>query len=130
MEPSYLEGRTEAAEAMRRLLFAAAVTVAHASGSISEAEIEAFEGLFGAGAFRDTLDLARLEAELSTRIEQVKAKTSLPQRIQVLRDLCLVARADGRTAPKQQALLETIAAALEVEPAFVAQCLSGDLDPD
>lgn len=130
MEPSYLEGRTEAAEAMRRLLFAAAVTVARASGDISEAEIAAFESLFGEGSFSDTLDLDRLEAELEQRIEQVKAKSSLPQRIQVLRDLCLVARADGRTSPKQQALLESIAAHLEVEPSFVGRCIDGALDPD
>jgi tellurite resistance protein len=84
----------------------------------------------GDGAFRDTLDFERLEAELSARIEQVKAKTSVPQRIQVLRDICLVARADGRTSPKQQNMLESIAAELEIERAFVAQCLSGDLDPD
>jgi tellurite resistance protein len=130
MEPSYLEGRTESAEAMRRLLFAAAITVAQANGAISEEEIRVFEEFFGAGAFTDSLDVARLEAELPQRIEQAQAKTSLPQRIQVLRDLCLIAKADGCTAGKQQRALESIAAQLEVESSFVAKCLEGCLDPD
>lgn len=130
MEPSYLEGRTDTAEAMRRMLFAAAITVASASGEITPAEIAAFEDLFGTGSFRDTLDVERLGAELPQRIAQVKAKSSVPQRVQVLRDLCLVARADGRTAPKQQVLLEQIADELEVERSFVSQCLAGELDPD
>jgi tellurite resistance protein len=130
MEPSYLEGRTESAEAMRRLLFAAAITVAQANGAISEEEIRVFEEFFGAGAFTDSLDVARLEAELPQRIEQALAKTSLPQRIQVLRDLCLIAKADGCTAGKQQRALESIAAQLEVESSFVAKCLEGCLDPD
>ena len=42
MEPSYLEGRTDIAETMRRLLFAAAIVVAATSAGISEAEIEAY----------------------------------------------------------------------------------------
>jgi tellurite resistance protein len=130
MEPSYLEGRTEAAEAMRRLLFAAAVTVAKASGQISESEIQVFEEFFGAGSFHESLDVDRLEAELPQRIQQAIAKTSLPQRIQVIRDLCLVAKADGCTSAKQQRALESIASQLEVESSFVAKCLEGCLEPD
>lgn len=130
MEPSYLEGRTEAAEAMRRLLFAGAIAIAQASGSISEAEIKVFEDFFGAGSFRASFDIERITEELEHRIEQAKAKTSLPQRTQVIRDLCLVARADGRTSLAQRKKLEDIAAGLEVEINFVASCLDSPLEPD
>ena len=69
MEPSYLEGRTSAAEAMRRALFAAAIAVAAASGEISEEEIEVFERFFGTGAFSEKLNVEQLKAELPARLE-------------------------------------------------------------
>ena len=53
MEPSYLDGKTDEAEAMRRLFFAAALAQANVDGNISEAEIKVFEKYFGEGSFTD-----------------------------------------------------------------------------
>jgi len=45
MEPSYLDAKTDAAIAMRHLLFAGSIVVANAAGGVSDKEIEAFEKL-------------------------------------------------------------------------------------
>ncbi|MFK7916373.1 MAG: M48 family metalloprotease [Pseudomonadales bacterium] len=130
MEPSYMEGRTEIAENMRRLLFAGALIVANADGNISEDEIAVFEKFFGKGAFTDNLNLDSIEKELPGRIETVKEEASLAQRMQVLRDLCLVARAEGHSRDTERERLYEIAAGLEVPKAFIEQSMCSELSPD
>ena len=93
MEPSYLEGKTDSAENMRRLLFAAALSVANADGEISAEEIAVFEKFFGKRSFNEDLNLERLADDLKDRITQVNTSTTVAQRMQVVRDLCTVARA-------------------------------------
>ena len=130
MEPSYLEGRTGAAESMRRLLFAGSVAIAAANGEISEAEVEVFEKFFGEGSFTTSLDVEALKKELDNRIENARAKTSIPQRMQVLRDLCMVARTEGKTAGEEQRVLAKIAAGLNVPSTMVSHSLECGLEPD
>ena len=71
MEPSYLEGRTDTAEIMRRLLFAGAIAVASESKEITEAEIDMFEAFFGKRSFSDRLDVEQIKAELPERISLI-----------------------------------------------------------
>lgn len=130
MEPSYLEGHTKTAESMRRLLFAGTISIAVADGEISEKEIEVFEQFFGEGSFNKGLDIAALQKDLDDRIEQARSGTSIPQRMQVLRDLCLVARADEKTSSEAQEVLSRIARGLEVPESIVQQSLDCSLDLD
>ncbi len=130
MEPSYMEGRTDTAEAMRRLLFAGALVVANADGNISEEEIAVFEKFFGKGTYNDGLNLESIENELPARITAVIEQTSVSQRMQVLRDLCLVARAEGHDRDSERAKLYEIANGLDVPEAFVEQSMCSCLDPD
>jgi len=130
MEPSYLEGRTETAEAMRRLLFAGALVVANARDGISEEEIALFEKFFGKGAFTDGLDLSALDRDLDERITTVKEQASTPQAMQVLRDLCLVARVEGEPADEEIDVLERVADGLDIARSFVVTSLQADVQPD
>ena len=130
MEPSYLEGQTNVAESMRRLLFAGALAVAHADGEISPSEIEIFEGFFGTGSFSESLDIDGLTASLPERIGQVKEEASATQAMQVLRDLCIVARADGHLKPAEREVLDGIAWGLGISAKFVCQTMDSDLDLD
>ena len=95
MEPSYLDGRTDSAIAMRHLLFAGAVVVASANGEVTKKEIEVFEKFFEKGDFSDKLNVDRLKEELPSRISRVCEQTTVTQRMQVVRDLCTIARAEG-----------------------------------
>ncbi|MCZ6458699.1 MAG: M48 family metallopeptidase [Gammaproteobacteria bacterium] len=130
MEPSYLDGRTDTAENMRRLLFAGALVVANADGNISEEEVAIFEKFFGKGAFSDSLNLDALQSDLDDRIVQVREMASTPQAMQVLRDLCLVARAEGRISQVETDVLNNIADGLGVAREFVCQSLDSELEPD
>ncbi len=130
MEPSYLDGRTDTAENMRRLLFAAALVVANADGKIEDEEIAVFEKFFGNRAFTEDLDLEKLEADLDDRIATVKEQASVPQAMQVVRDLCLVARAGGHVHPEEEAVLERVARGLGVPSEFICQSMESELEPD
>ncbi len=130
MEPHYLEARTDESRAMRHLLFAGALTVANADGHISDAEIKVFESFFGRFQFNENLDLEKLEEKLPVRIERVVKLASVPRRMQVMRDLCVVARAEGRLGMAEKAVLEQIATALELPLLCIDQMvnLSTELD--
>lgn len=130
MEPNYLEGQTNVAESMRRLLFAGAIAVANADGVISEKEIAVFEEFFGSGAFSESLDIENLTKSLLERVQQVKDNASATQAMQVLRDLCLVARAEGPITALERAVLDNIAKGLAISTKFVCQTLDADLDLD
>ncbi len=130
MEPSYLDGRTKADEAMRRLLFAGALSVARADGQISEAEIAVFERFFGSDSYRDSLNLDRLEAELPGRVEQVIEHVGVGRRLQVLRDLATVACSDGDASERERAVLRGLASDLDVDSALIDQFLCAVPEPD
>ena len=130
MEPSYIEGKTDVAEAMRRLLFASAIAVANASNGISDEEITVFEDFFGKGSFSDKLNIEALEGEVKERVEQVNEITSVPQRMQVIRDLCAISKADGHTSEEERAVLCDIATALGVPKMFVNRSLDAETELD
>ncbi|MFT4563188.1 MAG: hypothetical protein ACI9BW_002942 [Gammaproteobacteria bacterium] len=130
MDPNYFDGKTDTAEVMRRLFFAASITVANASDGISESEIAVFEKFFGDGSFNDKLDIDRLEKELPDRIQQTVAITSPSQRIKLMHDLCLIARADGHVTGDEHAMLTRIATSLDIAQAFVDQCLECQIELD
>ena len=63
MEPSYIEGKTETAKFMRRLLYAGAISIADASDGIGSEEVKIFEKFFGPGEFSRSLDVTRLKED-------------------------------------------------------------------
>jgi Zn-dependent protease with chaperone function/uncharacterized tellurite resistance protein B-like protein len=130
MEPSYLDEKTDDAEAARRLLFAGAIAVAAASDGISEEEIAAFEKFFGERSFTEKLDVEAIEASLDRRVAAALEQVSHPRRIQVLRDLCVIARADGRVDEAERVLLEDLAGRLEVPAEIINETLCGSCDLD
>lgn len=130
MEPSYLEGRTDTAEAMRRLLLAGAIAVADAADGISDKEIEVFEKYFGRDSFSDRLSVDKIKGELASRIRTVRDTASMTQRMQVLRDLCVIARAEGEILEVERGELDSIADGLGVPRSFICQSAEADLEPD
>ncbi|HIC17824.1 TPA: TerB family tellurite resistance protein [Candidatus Poribacteria bacterium] len=116
MEPSYLEENSPSAENMRRLLFAAAVVVGDSHGSISMEERQALVDLLGHDAVPFTLDPERLAEVLPERIESVKTSVPMGRRVLLVRDLTLIARADGHIQPDEIKVIEQIASDLGVSP--------------
>ena len=130
MEPNYLEGRTPASEAMRRALFAAALTVANANSDVSKAEIEVFEKFFGEDKFSDKLNLEKLAETLPSRLNAARELTSPGQRMQLLRDLVIVAHADKDVSVAEHKVLSQVAKGLELGDEVLEQFLSGPLALD
>ena len=130
MEPSYIEGKTEAAQFMRRLLYAGAIAIADASDGIGPEEVKVFEKFFGPGEFSASLDIERLKDDLDNRVQNATEHTSIPQRMQVLRDLCIVAQASGRITDEEQAVLEHIADGLAISRGFISRTIKLLVEPD
>ena len=130
MEPSYLEARTDAASAMRRLLFAGAIVVARADQDIGEREIKVFEDFFGKGEFSEELNIDRIAEALPNRIQVAVEQTSLTQRMQVLRDLCVVSMADGNSSSEERVVLDDLADQLGIARSFICQTLAQDCNLD
>lgn len=119
MDPSYLQEQSESAEAMRRLLFAGAVLVATASGTPNKHSLKALEALMGPGSVSSTLSLTRIQDDLPRRIERVIALVPLLRRAQVVRDLCVIARADGHVEDGELQRVVDIADAIGVDRSLV-----------
>jgi len=130
MEPSYLEGQTESAIHMRRLLYAGAITVADASDGISTKEIEVFEKFFGKHEYSDNLDVQKLKASMDERIQKAREMTTIPQRMQVIRDLYLISTASGNCTAAERKVLDKIAEGLDIPGGFIFQTRDQDVDPD
>ncbi|MEE9333104.1 MAG: M48 family metallopeptidase [Granulosicoccaceae bacterium] len=130
MEPSYLDAKTEAAIAMRHLLFAGSIVVAHASGDVTTKEIQSFEQFFEKGDFSDKLNVERIEQELPSRIERAVERSTVTQRMQVVRDLCVIAMAEGNVDDDEREVLNSIADGLGVSRTFICQTIEQDCEPD
>lgn len=128
MEPSYLEAKTDTAEAMRRLLFAGLITVADASDGIAAQELDVFAEFFGKYAFTDKLDIEKIKQTLDSRIEEVKSNSSQTQAMQVLHDMCIMANADGGVSAAERSVLERVAQGLDIPSAFI--CRAVDIEKD
>jgi uncharacterized tellurite resistance protein B-like protein len=130
MDPIYLEEKSEMAETARRLLFAAAIVVAGASDGISEEEKSAFETFFGEASLGEELDFAAIKESLDARIAEANEKVPHTRRIQVLRDLCVIARADDHASSEERTVIERIAKGLEVPIEIVTETLCSECELD
>ena len=92
----------------------------NSSGKIKDEEIATFDKLFGEGTFGDKLDLERLEEHLDQRIKDANNTVPLARRIHIIRDLCLIAVADGRVTQKERKYVHTVARKLQLSPIIVA----------
>jgi tellurite resistance protein len=124
MEPTYLQEKSEPAELMRRVLLAGGVLVAHAAGGMSDTELAALEKFFGKGSI-SSLNPEALRRDLPRRLSDAKERVTPLKRAQVLRDVCIVALADGHADAKEVALLKEMAEGLNVGAELVDATLSG-----
>jgi uncharacterized tellurite resistance protein B-like protein len=130
MEPDYLQGKTDSSRAMRDLFLAAAVVIANTYEGISKKERDTLKRYLGEAYSLDTLDSDRLKEDLPRRTAEVKIRASHTQRMQVLRDLCVVAATEQPISDAERDLLNHIASELEVPVGFVVQCLESDIELD
>jgi tellurite resistance protein len=130
MEPRYTTEKSDAAEAMRRLLFAAGIAIAAASGGkLGDDERAALEKLLGPGGVPTEIDVASVREILAERIARVRDIVPPLRRHQVMRDLCVIARADGRTSRAEEAVLVEVADGIGLPHTVVASWLADACKP-
>lgn len=130
MAPTYLEEDSKTAEMMRRVLFAAGCVLMKVSGTINEKEIAAFNSLFGDGTYGDHLNIDKLEERLDVRITEAIAVVPLARRIHVVRDLCVIAHADGRVTQKEREFIHSVGRRFELSATIVDHCFNRDVELD
>ena len=130
MEPNYLEGRTEVAKIMGQLFIAGAIAVANARDGIGEEEKSILKEFMGEGFSLDVLNIDKLIDTLPKRIGSVKQHASITQRMQVVRDLSVVARAEGGITDNELLVLYAIADGLDIPRSLVTHILDGDAGLD
>lgn len=124
MDPSYLHEKSEAAEAMRRLLFSGAVLVATTQSTPNPKTLEEMERLLGAGTVPVQPKREAITQDLPRRIARVNEIVPTLRRSQIIRDLCVIARADGYADEAEQREIRDIARAIGVEGQLVAATMS------
>jgi len=130
MAPTYLKEDSPTAEMMRRVLFAAGCVLMKVSGTINDDEIAAFNDLFGEGTFGDHLNIDKLEERLEVRISEANEIVPLAKRIHVIRDLCLIARADGRVTRREREFVHQVGRKLGLSSTIVDHSFNGDVELD
>ena len=126
MSPNYLDEKSDVAETMRRVLFAAGLGLIRCSGGVKEEEIAAFDALFGDGSYSENLDFDALEELLEKRIEDANQTVPHSRQTQVLRDLCLLAVCDGRVTTRERQYVHGIGKKLSVSQAVIENCFNRD----
>lgn len=129
MEPSYLEEKTPQAELMRRVLFLAGMTVAHANKEVHEKETKALTALLGMDAMWQLPPLEKISCELDEKLKQAKNETSKLARTQLVQHLTIVAAADGVVEPVELECMYGIAGKLDVPPLVVDETLRAAASP-
>lgn len=130
MEPGYLKAKTDQGRALRRVLLAGGMMVAAASDGISEVEIEALDEFLGEGTITDKLSLDALREDLPARIKAAIAEAPVMRRAQLVRDLCVIAFADGHPDAQERTVLIDLAKQLGVDAALVDETLEATLELD
>ncbi len=130
MEPDYLEGKTDVAKVMRSLFIAAAVAVANAHEGLSDKEKTVLREFMGESFSIDKLNIDKLVGTLPKRIETVKERASVTQRMQVVRDLTVVARAEGEITDSELLVLFSVADGLGIPRSLVLHILDRDAELD
>ena len=120
MDPGYLQDRSEGAEAMRRLLFAGGVLLSVADGRVSKETLDALEEMLGLGSVPTSVNPQAVREDLQARISRVNELVPPLRRAQVIRDLCVVAQADGLVSGTETEILFELAAAVEVDRGMVS----------
>jgi hypothetical protein len=124
MDPNYLQENSEAAEAMRRLLFSGAVMVATARATPNKKTLEEMERLLGAGLVPAQPNREAIVKDLPRRIARVNEIVPAMRRSQIIRDLCVIARADGHADKSEQQEIREIARAIGVEGELVSATMT------
>lgn len=132
MVPSYLSDDSEQAKMIQRFLFWGGIDVAEQDGTVDASELQALQSVVAPEIFqqemstytqmdRNRFNPAYFGQQIAHEVLTFADKVTTHN---MVRDLCLIALADGVLDEKEVELLKTIAHVLYVDPDFVGEVLS------
>lgn len=130
MEPTYLQETTETGALMRDVLFFGGYLVAAANGIVEDAEIETLATLLDLNELEERLGAVKtlahleLEARFAAITESLNLNLPVVAKLNVARDLALIARADGEIDATELEMLYALTTQLGIRPAFVDRILA------
>lgn len=127
MEQNYLKADTDVGKSMKSLFIAGAALIVAADKEYKKEEHEMFDEFLDDKIDFEKLDIEGLSRELPDRIRLVLKHASPAEQMQIVRDLCLVALADGDADKKEVAIINKIAKQLNITEEFVVRTLNEEL---
>lgn len=133
MEPSYLQESSELGELMKNFVFYGGYLVAAANGAVDEAEITALGSLLM--TMEPAAVKARIESLKASNPEEIRGQVAtiteklnvmLPvvSKLNVIKDLTVIAGADGSVEDSELEVLYGITSLLHLRPEFVDHVLN------
>jgi uncharacterized tellurite resistance protein B-like protein len=129
MEPTYLQDSGDAGAKARRYLLTAGYVVAAANGVIERSEINALASVLGAHVSPAEVQqvfsrpVGEVREEVAALAKDLVALLTGVQKLQLLRDMIVIAYADGSVDQAEVNCLAWLCESLNVDPRFIEQVL-------
>ena len=130
MEPTYLQESSDAGKKASRFLLAGGFIVAAANGVVERSEVQALASIVGPRVSPEEMRALFDQPVGTVRDEVVELSKDLAalltgvQKLQLLRDMVVIAYADGSVDKQELACLGWLSNGLGVDPRFIEQILS------
>lgn len=129
MEPTYLKDSGDAGAKARRYLLTAGYVVAAANGVIERSEVNALASVLGAQVSPEEVrqvfsrPVGEVREEVASLSKDLTALMTGVQKLQLLRDMIIIAYADGSVDQAEVNCLVWLCESLNVDPRFIEQVL-------
>jgi uncharacterized tellurite resistance protein B-like protein len=137
MEPSHLDKNAEVGGEIHRFLFLSGYLIAMADGEVADDEVQTLGRIVDREIFADCLRTIQdaseddMREEVAELAEKLNTYLSPMQKLNIIRDICLIASADGNIHRDEMETLYILCHLLRIHPEFADQVIhdsSAELD--
>lgn len=129
MEPSHLDKNAEVGGEIHRFLFLSGYLIAMADGDVEDSEVQTLGRIVDREIFADCLRAIQdaseddMREEVADLAEKLNTYLSPMQKLNVIRDICLIASADGDVHQNEMETLYILCHLLRIHPEFADQVI-------
>lgn len=129
MEPSHINKDEDISQLIQEFLFRSGYLIAMIDGKVDESEIQSLSSLIEQRFFKREVGLIKnssveeVQESLLGLIEKINQQFSPIQKLNMIRDLCIIANADGEIHPNELSVLHDLCRHLHLNPDFADQVL-------
>jgi len=129
MEPSHLDQNAEVGGEIQRFLFLAGYLIALADGAVDDAEVQTLGRIVNREVFAQCLksvvsaNEGDIREEITKLVQSLSTYLSPMQKLNMIRDLCLIASANGEIHDSERNVLYDLCYMQNIRPDFADQVL-------